>query len=155
LSTLEQEVDRHFTEVNRVSYPCAILICLSALNFLPTPSYILPPVLCSSSSVFKGNLASHVDAVRAQSSSVLFAYRRVSSLFFLVHAVVFHIPYNPHALFPVELWDSVCRELLFPIFTVLRSSQDLSRSSTQEDMSVWLSVTMIQALRNLINLYTF
>ncbi|TFY56254.1 hypothetical protein EVG20_g9000 [Dentipellis fragilis] len=57
--------------------------------------------------------------------------------------------------FPVEFWDTVTQELLFPIFAVLKSSQDLSRFSTQEDMSVWLSTTMIQALRDLIDLYTF
>lgn len=57
--------------------------------------------------------------------------------------------------FPVDFWDTVCQELLFPIFAVLKSSQDLSRFSTQEDMSVWLSTTMIQALRDLIDLYTF
>ncbi|KAF9534357.1 hypothetical protein CPB83DRAFT_844112 [Crepidotus variabilis] len=57
--------------------------------------------------------------------------------------------------YPVEFWDTVCQELLFPIFSVLKSSQDLSRFSTQEDMSVWLSTTMIQALRDLIDLYTF
>ncbi|KAJ7638783.1 hypothetical protein FB45DRAFT_903821 [Roridomyces roridus] len=57
--------------------------------------------------------------------------------------------------YPVEFWDTVCQELLFPIFAVLKSSQDVSRFSTQEDMSVWLSTTMIQALRNLIDLYTF
>ncbi|KII94838.1 hypothetical protein PLICRDRAFT_96881 [Plicaturopsis crispa FD-325 SS-3] len=59
------------------------------------------------------------------------------------------------ATYPVEFWDTVCQELLFPIFAVLKSSQDLSRFSTQEDMSVWLSTTMIQALRDLIDLYTF
>ncbi|KAF9569079.1 Sec7-domain-containing protein [Agrocybe pediades] len=59
------------------------------------------------------------------------------------------------ASYPVEFWDTVCQELLFPIFAVLKSSQDLSRFSTQEDMSVWLSTTMIQALRDLIDLYTF
>ena len=57
--------------------------------------------------------------------------------------------------YPVDFWDTVCQELLFPIFAVLKSSQDLTRFSTQEDMSVWLSTTMIQALRNLIDLYTF
>ncbi|KAF8655294.1 hypothetical protein AX16_003193 [Volvariella volvacea WC 439] len=57
--------------------------------------------------------------------------------------------------YPIEFWDTVCQELLFPIFAVLKSSQDLSRFSTQEDMSVWLSTTMIQALRDLIDLYTF
>jgi brefeldin A-inhibited guanine nucleotide-exchange protein len=57
--------------------------------------------------------------------------------------------------FPVEFWDSICKETLFPIFSVLKSRQDLSRFHTQEDMSVWLSTTMIQALRDLIDLYTF
>ncbi|KIL70092.1 hypothetical protein M378DRAFT_156145 [Amanita muscaria Koide BX008] len=59
------------------------------------------------------------------------------------------------ATYPVEFWDTVCQELLFPMFSVLKSSQDLSRFSTQEDMSVWLSTTMIQALRDLVNLYTY
>ncbi|KAF8897505.1 sec7 guanine nucleotide exchange factor [Infundibulicybe gibba] len=45
--------------------------------------------------------------------------------------------------YPVEFWDTVCQELLFPSLL------------TQEDMSVWLSTTMIQALRDLIDLYTF
>lgn len=57
--------------------------------------------------------------------------------------------------YPVEFWDTVCQELLLPIFSVLKSSQDLSRFTTQEDMSVWLSTTMIQALRDLIDIYTF
>ncbi|KIM46215.1 hypothetical protein M413DRAFT_441285 [Hebeloma cylindrosporum] len=59
------------------------------------------------------------------------------------------------ATYQVEFWDTVCQELLFPIFAVLKSSQDLSRFSTQEDMSVWLSTTMIQALRDLIDIYTY
>ncbi|CAH7681898.1 protein transport protein sec71 [Phakopsora pachyrhizi] len=57
--------------------------------------------------------------------------------------------------FPGEFWDSVSKEVLFPIFAVLRSRNDVSRFTTHEDMSVWLSTTMIQALRNLIDLYTF
>ncbi|KAH9951731.1 hypothetical protein B0H21DRAFT_684859 [Amylocystis lapponica] len=57
--------------------------------------------------------------------------------------------------FPVDFWDTVCQELLFPMFAVLKSSQDMTRFNSQEDMSVWLSTTMIQALRNLIDLYTF
>ncbi|KAF5393632.1 hypothetical protein D9757_000052 [Collybiopsis confluens] len=56
--------------------------------------------------------------------------------------------------YPLEFWDTVCKKTLFPIFAVLKSSQDLSRFNTQEDMSVWLSTTMIQALRDLIDLYT-
>lgn len=54
-----------------------------------------------------------------------------------------------------EFWDTVCKEVLFPIFAVLRSRSDVSRFSTHEDMSVWLSTTMIQALRNLVDLFTF
>ncbi|KPV74748.1 uncharacterized protein RHOBADRAFT_36677 [Rhodotorula graminis WP1] len=57
--------------------------------------------------------------------------------------------------FPAEFWDTICKEVLFPIFAVLRSRSDVSRFSTQEDMSVWLSTTMIQALRNLVDLFTF
>ncbi|KIY73726.1 Sec7-domain-containing protein [Cylindrobasidium torrendii FP15055 ss-10] len=57
--------------------------------------------------------------------------------------------------YPVEFWDTVCQELIFPIFSVLRSSQDLTRFNTQEDQSVWLSTTMIQALRDVIDLYTY
>ncbi|GAA5971918.1 hypothetical protein JCM21900_001320 [Sporobolomyces salmonicolor] len=57
--------------------------------------------------------------------------------------------------FPAEFWDTVCKEVLFPIFAVLRSRSDVSRFSTHEDMSVWLSTTMIQALRNLVDLFTF
>lgn len=57
--------------------------------------------------------------------------------------------------YPPEFWDTVCKEVLFPIFAVLRSRHDVSRFSTHEDMSVWLSTTMIQALRNLVDLFTF
>lgn len=57
--------------------------------------------------------------------------------------------------FPPEFWDTICKEVLFPIFAVLRSRSDVSRFSTHEDMSVWLSTTMIQALRNLVDLFTF
>ncbi|PWN50495.1 hypothetical protein IE53DRAFT_368864 [Violaceomyces palustris] len=57
--------------------------------------------------------------------------------------------------FRPDFWDTVCQEILFPIFAVLRSRSDVTRFSTQEDMSVWLSTTMIQALRNLIDLWTY
>jgi brefeldin A-inhibited guanine nucleotide-exchange protein len=74
-------------------------------------------------------------------------YRALNSLFSTLR--------DYGATYPVQFWDTVCQELLFPIFAVLKSSQDVSRFSTQEDMSVWLSTTMIQALRDLISLYTF
>ncbi|CCA66641.1 probable SEC7-component of non-clathrin vesicle coat [Serendipita indica DSM 11827] len=58
--------------------------------------------------------------------------------------------------FPPEFWDIVTKELIFPIFVVLKlGPQDLSRFNSQEDMSVWISTTMIQALRDTIDLWTF
>jgi len=108
--------------------------------------------------------------------------------------------------FPSEFWDTVCKEILFPIFAVLRrpsasagsgsasaggaianaegggseaphsasvspahkfanlppvagpsagvSSAGSGINVLQEEMSVWLSTTMIQALRNLVDLWT-
>lgn len=55
--------------------------------------------------------------------------------------------------FSPDFWDTVCRNLLFPIFTILKSRHEGSRMN-HEEMSVWLSTTMIQALRNLISLLT-
>ncbi|ANB14853.1 Arf family guanine nucleotide exchange factor SEC7 [Sugiyamaella lignohabitans] len=52
--------------------------------------------------------------------------------------------------FEPSFWDSICRKLLFPIFVVLKSRS----SKTQDELSVWLSTTMIQALRNMIALLT-
>ncbi|WFC97503.1 guanine nucleotide exchange protein for ADP-robosylation factor [Malassezia yamatoensis] len=59
------------------------------------------------------------------------------------------------AQFTPTFWDTVCQDVVFPIFNVLRNRSDLTRFSSQEDMSVWLSTTMIQALRNLVELWTF
>lgn len=56
--------------------------------------------------------------------------------------------------FPSEFWDHVCQKLLFPIFDVLKNSQEMSRLATAEDMNIWVSTTMIQALRELVDLYT-
>ncbi|BFZ59154.1 guanine nucleotide exchange protein for ADP-robosylation factor [Saitoella coloradoensis] len=56
--------------------------------------------------------------------------------------------------FTPEFWDTVCRQLLFPIFIALKSKSEMAKFNTQEDMSVWLSTTMIQALRNLVSLFT-
>jgi len=55
--------------------------------------------------------------------------------------------------FSPEFWDVVCRKILFPIFGVLRARPDDSRFN-DEDLSVWLSTTMIKALRGLIELFT-
>ena len=56
--------------------------------------------------------------------------------------------------FPVEFWDVLWRQLLYPIFVVLQSKSEMSKAPNHEELSVWLSTTMIQALRNMITLFT-
>lgn len=56
--------------------------------------------------------------------------------------------------FPHDFWDILWRQLLYPIFMVLKSKSEMSKIPNHEDLSVWLSTTMIQALRNMIKLFT-
>ena len=56
--------------------------------------------------------------------------------------------------YPPEFWDTLWRQLLYPIFVVLQSKSEMSRAPNHEELSVWLSTTMIQALRNMITLFT-
>ncbi|KAL8743792.1 MAG: hypothetical protein Q9190_003887 [Brigantiaea leucoxantha] len=56
--------------------------------------------------------------------------------------------------FPPEFWDILWRQLLYPIFMVLRSKSEMSKALNHEDLSFWLSTTLIQALRNMILLFT-
>lgn len=56
--------------------------------------------------------------------------------------------------FPPDFWDSICRELLFPIFLVLKPKSEINQFNSHEAVGMWLSTTMIQALRNLISLFT-
>ncbi|KAL8683132.1 MAG: hypothetical protein Q9186_000845 [Xanthomendoza sp. 1 TL-2023] len=56
--------------------------------------------------------------------------------------------------FPPDFWDILWRQLLYPIFMVLQSKSEMSKIHNHEDLSVWLSTTMIQALRNMILLFT-
>lgn len=44
--------------------------------------------------------------------------------------------------------------MLYPIFVVLQSKSEMSKVPNHEELSVWLSTTMIQALRNMITLFT-
>ncbi|WVW84498.1 hypothetical protein I302_106532 [Kwoniella bestiolae CBS 10118] len=55
--------------------------------------------------------------------------------------------------FSPEFWNTVCQQVLFPIFAILKAKSDI-RFRSAEDMSVWLSTTLISALRDLIDLYT-
>lgn len=56
--------------------------------------------------------------------------------------------------FPTDFWDILWRQILYPIFMVLKSKSEMSNAEKQEELSVWLSTTMIQALRNMITLFT-
>ncbi|KAF2101444.1 hypothetical protein NA57DRAFT_34108 [Rhizodiscina lignyota] len=56
--------------------------------------------------------------------------------------------------FPRDFWDTLWRQLLYPIFMVLRSKSEMSKVVNHEELSVWLSTTMIEALRNMISLFT-
>lgn len=56
--------------------------------------------------------------------------------------------------FPSSFWDILWRQLLYPIFMVLKSKSEMSNVLNHEELSVWLSTTMIQALRNMITLFT-
>jgi brefeldin A-inhibited guanine nucleotide-exchange protein len=58
------------------------------------------------------------------------------------------------AEFPPEFWDILWRQQLYPIFMVLRSRPEMSNVLNHEELSVWLSTTMIQALRNMMTLFT-
>ena len=83
------------------------------------------------------------------SSLILFSiqfFRALESLFSTLKS------YGPS--FSEDFWDTVFRELIFPIFAVLKSAADVSRFSTQDDMAVWFSTTMVEALRNVIDLYS-
>jgi len=56
--------------------------------------------------------------------------------------------------FPPEFWDILWRQQLYPIFMVLRSKPEMTNVLNHEELSVWLSTTMIQALRNMITLFS-
>lgn len=56
--------------------------------------------------------------------------------------------------FDNEFWERICNKLLFPIFGVLSKHWEVNQFNSHDDLSVWLSTTLIQALRNLIALFT-
>lgn len=56
--------------------------------------------------------------------------------------------------FPIDFWDVLWRQLLYPIFVVLQSKSEMAKAPNHEELSVWLSTTMIQALRNMMTLFT-
>lgn len=56
--------------------------------------------------------------------------------------------------FTKDFWETLWRQVLYPIFVVLQSKSEMSKAPNHEELSVWLSTTMIQALRNMISLFT-
>lgn len=56
--------------------------------------------------------------------------------------------------FDDEFWEKICTKLLFPIFGVLSKHWEVNQFNSHDDLSVWLSTTLIQALRNMIALFT-
>lgn len=57
--------------------------------------------------------------------------------------------------FPRDFWDTLWRQLLYPIFMVLKDRKAINHEAiNHEELSVWLSTTLIQALRNMISLFT-
>ncbi|KAF7194309.1 Protein transport protein SEC7 [Pseudocercospora fuligena] len=57
--------------------------------------------------------------------------------------------------FPKDFWDTLWRQQLYPIFMVLQDRKAINHEAiNHEELSVWLSTTLIQALRNMISLFT-
>ncbi|SCU81876.1 LADA_0C01596g1_1 [Lachancea dasiensis] len=56
--------------------------------------------------------------------------------------------------FDDAFWTSICTKLLFPIFGVLSKHWEVNQFNSHDDLSVWLSTTLIQALRNMVALFT-
>lgn len=71
----------------------------------------------------------------------------------LNHLFKIIMEYGSH--FEIEFWKEIHFKLLFPIFSVLSNHWELSNLDNDDDkLSVWLSTTLIQALRNMITLFT-
>ncbi|CCJ30170.1 unnamed protein product [Pneumocystis jirovecii] len=49
-------------------------------------------------------------------------------------------------------WDTVCRQLLFPIFIILKSQSETFKVNAQEHLNSWISNIMIQSLLNIVEL---
>lgn len=57
--------------------------------------------------------------------------------------------------FSRDFWEVISKGVLFPIFDDLRlSKQEHTKFPNKEDMSVWLSTTLIQALRQFVDLFS-
>ncbi|CAK9439068.1 uncharacterized protein LODBEIA_P32920 [Lodderomyces beijingensis] len=61
--------------------------------------------------------------------------------------------YGKH--FNHDFWDLIYHDLLFPIFKILSNHWELNLDDLNDKLSVWLSTTLIQALKSMINLFTY
>lgn len=67
---------------------------------------------------------------------------------------LFNVLHDYGKYFQNDFWDMVCAQLLFPIFNVLNTHQELELNDSNDRLSVWLSTTLIQALKSMINLFS-
>lgn len=67
---------------------------------------------------------------------------------------LFKVLFDYGKYFELDFWQLICDQLLFPIFGVLNTPWDLNVGSDVDTMSVWLSTTLIQALKSMIALFT-
>ncbi|KAI5966985.1 SEC7 [Candida pseudojiufengensis] len=72
--------------------------------------------------------------------------RALNSLFDLL------MKYGKH--FDQKFWNLISKDILFPIFNVLSNHWELGLDEMNDNLSVWLSTTLIQALKSMINLFT-
>jgi brefeldin A-inhibited guanine nucleotide-exchange protein len=58
--------------------------------------------------------------------------------------------------FSTTFWEILAKGVLFPIFDVMKQPDGMlnSKFSNKEDLQVWLSTTLIQALRQFVDLFT-
>lgn len=73
---------------------------------------------------------------------------RSKSLNYMFEALIIH-----GKNFDEEFWSKICTELLFPIFDILKRHGEININHN-ESLWVWLSSTLIQALRKMILLFT-
>ncbi|KAG7192263.1 guanine nucleotide exchange protein for ADP-robosylation factor [Scheffersomyces spartinae] len=56
--------------------------------------------------------------------------------------------------FDLEFWEQINKEILFPTFVILNEYWEVSVDTTNDNLSVWLSTTLIQALKGVVDLFT-
>jgi brefeldin A-inhibited guanine nucleotide-exchange protein len=59
--------------------------------------------------------------------------------------------------FSPDFWEVIAQGVLFPIFNDLKRAEGdgVAKFDSKEEMSIWLSTTLIQALRNFVDLFSY